>query len=269
VGAAVSPAIRTPAHPATAPSRIRHAHRAAGPPGLPADHGRHPCGPAGPHPRDQRSRRPRDQRSQRPCGPSAPATSGPGAYATCGPLPPAGTRTRRAFAHRVRRACAHSVRAPREHSRAVGAHLAHRTPHHRVPGSGPHHRVPGSGPHHRVPGPGLTTACPVRASARGPRRGGPVPAGGPASAGRAVTVPTVVEWCRCRGSRTAARHRARRDRASAPEFAGVRPPPASGDADGPRLLPGAVLSVGWVVPEAVTGYGAPSHRTPAPCVTTP
>ncbi|GAA3203872.1 hypothetical protein GCM10010451_63070 [Streptomyces virens] len=120
------------------------------------------------------------------------------------------------------------------------------------------------------PVPDLTTACPVRASARGPRRGGPVPAGGPASAGpcrhradggRVVPVPWQSDGC---AAPCAARPGV---------GAGVRrrpgPSAASGNADGPRLLPGAVLSVGWVVPEAVTGYGAPSHRTPAPCVTTP
>ncbi len=163
MGAAVSPAIRTPAHPATAPSRIRHAPRAAGPPGLPTGHGPAPL----------RARGPRIPATSGPgahatSGPSAHATSGPGAHATCGPLPAAGTRARRAFAHRVRRASAHRAR------RAPGTQPCSRRPPRAPRPSPPPAR---SGPHHRLPGPGLGARARARRARarRWPGVGGPVP----------------------------------------------------------------------------------------------
>jgi hypothetical protein len=256
VGAAVSPAIRTPAHPATAPSRIRHAHRAAGPPGLPTNHGPAPL----------RARGPASPRPAVPA-PTRPAVPAPTRPAVPAPTRPAGPCLRQA----------HAPDAPSLTASAAPALTASVRPGNTAVQSAPTSRTAPLTT--ACPVPDLTTACPVRTSpprARsGPRRAGPGaarprPPVARRRRARAVTVPTVVEWCRCRGSRTAARHRARRDRPSTPEFRRRSgPSAASGDADGPRLLPGAVLSVGWVVPEAVTGYGAPSHRTPAPCVTTP
>ncbi|MBA8975363.1 hypothetical protein BJ962_001854 [Streptomyces aureorectus] len=250
MGAAVSPAIRTPAHPATDPSRIRHAHRAAGPPGLPTGHGRHPYGPAGPA-------------SPRPTvpAPTRPAVPAPTRPAVPAPTRPAGPCLRQA------------------HAPAAPALTASVHPGNTAVQSAPTSRTaplttacPVRDLTTACPVPDLTTACPVRTSpprarfgtspprarfrtspprARsGPRRAGPGAAGPcPPVArrrrARAVTVPTVVEWCRCRGSRTAARHRARRDRASAPEFAGVRDrPPRPGTRTAPGCCRGPCCPLG-------------------------
>ncbi|MEY9485647.1 hypothetical protein RKD26_001441 [Streptomyces calvus] len=310
MGAAVSPAVRTPAHPATAPSRIRHAHRAAGPPGLPTGHGPAPLRARGPgahatsrpsahatsrpsahatsrpsahatsrpsahatsrpsahatsrpsahatsrpsahatsRPSAHATSRPSAHATSRPSahatsgpsahatsgpsahatsgpsahatsGPGAHATSGPGAYATCGPLPPAGHAHAPRLRPRARRASAHRVRAPREHSRAVGAHLAHRAP------------------RHRVPGPDLTTACPVRASARGPGRGARGPA--PSPCRRWSSGAGAVAVGRLRGTVRGATGRRRRSPA------GVRDrPPRPGTRTAPGCCRGPCCPLG-------------------------
>ncbi|MBA8948221.1 hypothetical protein FHS33_006694 [Streptomyces calvus] len=258
MGAAVSPAIRTPAHPATDPSRIRHAHRAAGPPGLPTNDGPAPLrarGPASPRPAVPAPTRPAVPAPTRPAGPclrqahasAAPSLTASAAHPLTASAAPALTASVRPGNTAVQSAPT-SRTAPLTTACPV-RDLTTACP---VPDLTTACPVPDLTT--ACPVPDLTTACPVRASpprARsGPRRAGPGaarprPPVARRRRARAVTVPTVVEWCRCRGSRTAARHRARRDRASAPEFAGVRDrPPRPGTRTAPGCCRGPCCPLG-------------------------